>query len=670
MTTLTHPPHSAAETEAPDRRTGSPRWVRPAVLGLLLGTLALYLWDLSASGWANSFYSAAVQAGSESWKAFFFGSSDAANFITVDKPPASLWPMDLSVRIFGLSSWSILAPEALMGTAAVGVLYAAVRRRFGPGAGLIAGAALALTPVAALMFRYNNPEALLTLLMVCAVYCTQRATEQARTKWLLLAGVCVGFGFLTKTFQAFLILPALALVYGVCAPTRLRRRLWQLALALGAIVVSGGWWVAIVELWPASSRPYIGGSQDNSFLSLTFGYNGFGRLTGNETGSMGSTGNSSPTGVFRMFTNEMGGEISWLLPAAVILLVAGLWMTRRGGRADERRSALLLWGGSLLCTLAVFDFMSGIFHAYYTIALAPYIAALVGMGAGLLWQERRSIAVSSVLGGAVAVTAVWSYVLLGRASGDSYTWLRWVVLSAGLIAAAGIVVAGRLSRRLALAAASLAVVASLAGPLAYTLTTVSTAHTGPLPTAGPRAAGMGMGGGGGGGRPGGAGGGGKAPQGQAGTGTGTAPQGQGGTTGSAPGGQPGGGMGGGMGGGGGNSLLNGVTVSSEMTTLLKTDTGSYTWTAATVGSTSAAGFQLASGAPVMAIGGFNGTDPTPTLAQFQQYVAEGKIHYFIDAGGKSNSGTTTTASQITAWVAANYTKTTVGTTTVYDLSGN
>ncbi|WP_329310704.1 ArnT family glycosyltransferase [Streptomyces sp. NBC_01262] len=667
MTTLTLPSRSENEAaQAPAGPPANPRWVRPAVLGLLLGTLGLYLWSLSASGWANSFYSAAVQAGSESWKAFFFGSSDASNFITVDKPPASLWPMELSVRIFGLNSWSMLVPEALMGVAAVYVLFAAVRRRFGAAAGLIAGASLAVTPVAALMFRYNNPEALLTLLMVCAVYCTQRATEQARTKWLLLAGVAIGFGFLTKTFQAFLILPGLALVYGVCAPTRLRRRLWQLAAALGAIVVSGGWWVAIVELWPASSRPYIGGSQDNSFLSLTFGYNGFGRLTGNETGSLGATGNSSATGVFRMFTTEMGGQISWLLPAAVILLVGGLWVTRKGGRADDRRSALLVWGASLLCTLAVFDFMSGIFHAYYTIALAPYIAALVGMGAGLLWEHRRGLAASSVLGGTVAVTAIWSYVLLGRASADSYTWLRWVVLPAGLIAAVGMVLAGRLNRRLALAAASLGIVASLAGPFAYTLTTVGTAHTGALPTAGPSTGGMGMGGGGG--RPGGGTGGGNAPTGQGGQArTGTPPQGNTGTTGNTGTAPTGGG--GGMGGGANiGALLNGVTVSSKMTALLKADADSYTWAAATVGSTTAASYQLASGEPVMAIGGFNGTDPTPTLAAFKKYVAEGKIHYFI-ASGSSSSGTSN-AAKIAAWVAANYTKTTVGSTTVYDLSGS
>ncbi|MEU3574617.1 glycosyltransferase family 39 protein, partial [Kitasatospora sp. NPDC036755] len=252
-------------------RADDPRWVRPALLALLAATAVLYLWGLSASGWANSFYSAAVQAGSQSWKAFFFGSSDAANFITVDKPPAALWPMALAARIFGLSSWSVLAPQALMGAATVGVLYATVRRRFSPLGALLAGAALALTPVAALMFRFNNPDALLVLLLTLAAYGLVRALEAAGTRWLVFTGVMFGLAFLTKTLAAFLVLPAFTAVYLVAAPTGFWRRVRQSLAAGAALVVSGGWWVAIVELMPASARPYIGGSQDNSFLSLTFG---------------------------------------------------------------------------------------------------------------------------------------------------------------------------------------------------------------------------------------------------------------------------------------------------------------------------------------------------------------------------------------------------------------
>ena len=279
--------------------------MRPALIGLLAGTALLYLWALGASGWANSFYSAAAQAGSQSWKAFFFGSSDAANAITVDKPPLSVWAMALPVRVFGLNSWSILVPQALMGVASVGMLYATVRRWFSPAAALIAGAVLALTPVAVLMFRFNNPDALLVLLLTVAAYATVRALERAGTGWLVLAGSAVGFAFLSKMLQALLVVPALALVYLVAAPTPLRRRVWQVLVAGAAIVVSAGWWVAIVELVPASARPYVGGSQHNSVLELIFGYNGFGRLTGNETGSVGGGGPGGGQG------GGMWGETSW-----------------------------------------------------------------------------------------------------------------------------------------------------------------------------------------------------------------------------------------------------------------------------------------------------------------------------------------------------------------------
>lgn len=482
---------------APPERAAGPRWARPALYGLLLAVGLAYLYNLSASGYANSFYSAAVQAGSQSWKALFFGSLDSANAITVDKPPAALWPMALSVRLFGLNSWAILAPQVLMGVATAAVLNTAVRRRFGPVAGLIAVGVFALTPVAALMFRFNNPDALLALLMTVTVWCVLRALEDGRTKWLLWAGAAVGFAFLTKTLQAFLILPPLAVLYAVCAPVPVRKRLGQLALSALMMVVAGGWWVAIVELMPASSRPYVGGSQNNSFLELTFGYNGLGRLNGEETGSVGGGGGGGgrggggwgETGVGRMFNSEVGGQIAWLLPAALILLLAGLWLTRKAARTDSARAAFLAWGGALVMTAAVFSFMAGIFHQYYTVALAPYVAALVAMGAVVLWEERAAWWPRVVLAGAVVATVTWAFVLLGRTP-DYLPWLRWAVLVGGLVAAAGLLVVGRFGGRgLALAVVGLSFAASLAGPAAYTLSTLNSGHQGSIVTAGPSSGG-------------------------------------------------------------------------------------------------------------------------------------------------------------------------------------
>src|SRR6202453_4880587 len=294
-------------------RRSSPGWVRPALIALLLGTAIAYIWDLSASGYANSFYAAAVQAGTKSWKAMFFGSLDSSSFITVDKPPASLWVMEISGRIFGFSSASMLIASVVEGIAAVALLYAAVKRWFGAGAGLLAGLLLAVTPVAALMFRFNNPDALLVMLMVAGAYCLVRAVERGSTRWILAAGTMIGFAFLAKMMQAFLVLPAFTLVYLVAAPTTVRRRLLQVLAAGLAVVVSAGWWVAIVALWPAGSRPMIDGSPDNNIFNLITGYNGFGRIFGASAGGAGGGGgggNFSGTGPLRLFNSLMGGQAS------------------------------------------------------------------------------------------------------------------------------------------------------------------------------------------------------------------------------------------------------------------------------------------------------------------------------------------------------------------------
>jgi 4-amino-4-deoxy-L-arabinose transferase-like glycosyltransferase len=626
---------------------------RPISQGVLLvGTAVLYLWNLSASGWANAFYSAAAQAGGENWTAWFFGSSDAANSITVDKTPAALWITGLSVRIFGLSSWSILVPQALMGVAAVGLLSATVRRVSGHGAGLLAGAVLALTPVATLMFRFNNPDALLVLLLVAAVWATLRGLENGRTRWLVLAGVVIGVGFLAKMLQAFLIVPALTAVWLVASPTTIRRRIRDLLLAGVAIVVSAGWWVLVTELWPVSSRPYIGGSQNNSVLDLVFGYNGFGRLTGDETGSVGGGGGGGgwgQTGITRLFSSEMASEAGWLIPAALILLVGLLWATRRAPRTDRLRAATIAWGGWLLVTGLVFSFMAGIFHSYYLVAIAPATAALVGMGAAELWRRRDLSGARVLQAASVAVTTIWSAVILS-ADASWQPWLRWTVLGVGLVAAATLLGLARLPRLVAIGVATAAVLASLGGTAAYSVATAATAHTGAIPSSGPAGSGMrGFGGGPVGGMRG-------APPAGAPNGTG-----------------PAGGFGGGRGGMGGiGNLLSSPAPGAAVTALLQQDAGSYTWVAAAVGSNSAAGYQLATDAPVMAVGGFNGTDPAPTLEQFQADVADGMIHWFVGGAGSGRGGSDTGGSDATAriadWVQQTFTATTVDGTTLYDLS--
>jgi 4-amino-4-deoxy-L-arabinose transferase-like glycosyltransferase len=630
-----------------------------ALLALLAGTAVLYLWNLSASGYANDFYAAAVQAGTQSWKAWLFGSLDSGNAITVDKPPASLWVMVLSARIFGFSSWSLLVPQALMGVASVALLRAAVRRWAGPAAGLLAGAALALTPVAVLMFRFDNPDALLVLLLVAGAYATVRAIDAASTRastwWLVAAGAAVGFGFLTKMGQALLVVPAFGLAYLVAGPTRLRTRIVQLLGALGSMIVSAGWFIALVELWPADSRPYIGGSTTNSLLELALGYNGLGRLlggSGNGGGGGGFGGGNSgfggEAGILRLFTDELGVEISWLLPAALIALVALVAISWRAPRTHRLRAAALLWGGWTLVTALIFSFMSGTMHPYYTVALAPGIAALIGVGSQALWARRAALVARGTLALMVAATAAWSFTLLASST-EPYAWIRWVVVGLAVPAVAGLLLgAGRL-RRAALVGAVAAVLTGLAGTSAYAVATASVAHTGSIPSVGATTSAMG-GGPGGGARP-------DSAPGM------TSDDAAAGTTGSAAAATDGPpqGLGGGMGGD--------ASTNTELTALLSTTDG--TWSAAVATSQTAASLELATGTAVMSTGGWGGSDSAVTLEQFQAYVASGQISYYIGGGqgGGPGGGSDSTSSQIAEWVAANHTATTVGGQTVYDLQG-
>ncbi|WP_155375474.1 glycosyltransferase family 39 protein [Catellatospora vulcania] len=686
--------HDGAGRTAPWRQ-----WGPPALL--LVATAALYLIGLSRSGWANPYYSAAAQAASADWKAFFFGSLDASNFITVDKTPAALWLMGLSARVFGVNSFALLLPQALCGVAAVGLLYDTVRRWAGQAAGLIAGAVMATTPVAVMMFRFNNPDALLVVMLVLGAWALSRAMERGQTRWLLLAGGAVGFAYLAKMLQAVLVLPAFGLVYLLFGPPKLGRRLWQLAAAAGAMVAAAGWWVLIVELWPADSRPYIGGTQDNSILELTLGYNGVGRLTGEEVGSVGGAGGWGETGWLRLFGTDLGGQSTWLFPAALLLLAAGVYATWRRPRTDRVRAGFLLWGGWLLVTAAVFSFMAGIFHAYYTVALAPAIGALTGAGAVLLWRLREAAWARAVAALVVAGTGWWSYTLLGF-SPDFVPWLRWAVLIGGLalgclMPAATLLPATLRSVWARRAVVSLALAVGLAGPGAYALQTAASAHTGAIPTAGPAVTGGTGGFPGRGGNPGGFGGGpggmrgqnggvapgqtgtapgGSAPDGAAPNGTGQHSAGQnsagqngtgqaGGVTGQAGRGQRPGGTGGrgGMGG-----LLGASTPNAELKQALVADADRYDWVAATVGANNAAGLQLGTGLPVMAIGGFNGSDDAPSLAQFQQWVGQGRIHWFVGGSGFGAGSGSAVSAQIATWVTGHYQASTVGGQTVYDLT--
>ena len=293
---------------------------RPELAGLLVLTALLNLWALDRNGFANEYYSAAVRAMSTSWHAFLYGSFDAAGVMTVDKPPLALWVQALSVKVFGFHSLSLLVPQALMGVASVALVYDLVRRRFGRAGGFVAGLVLALTPISVALARHNNPDALLVLCSVAALWCLVRALEDGRTRWIVLAGVAVGLGFETKMAAALMVVPGIAVAYLWVAPRGRAKAVAQLLGGGAALAVVGGAWPALIALTPAASRPWVSGTSDNSVLSLIFGYNGFGRLGGQAGGPQGPGGGvfGGEAGVWRLLNESIGGQAGWLLGFALV----------------------------------------------------------------------------------------------------------------------------------------------------------------------------------------------------------------------------------------------------------------------------------------------------------------------------------------------------------------
>ncbi|MFJ8535990.1 ArnT family glycosyltransferase [Streptomyces sp. NPDC093591] len=624
-------------TGAPD----DPRWARPALGAILLLATALYAWNLS-SVTGNTFYNAAVYSGTQSWKAFFFGALDAGSFITVDKPPFALWVMGLSARVLGYGTWQLMLPMVAVGVGSVALLYRTVKRDFGVVAATIAALALTLTPITAAITRDTNPDPILVFLMLLGAAALMKAVRTGRLMPLVWSGVAIGFAFNTKMMQAYVVLPVFFLVYLWAANASLGRRIRNLAVGTLALVVSSAWWMVVVDLIPASSRPYIGGSTDNTVWDLVIGYNGFGRIFG-ASSSVGSQGNGASfggdAGLYRMFNEIMGGQISWLIPFALIALVGGLVLRGRAPRTDAKRAALMLWGGWFVLHYLTFALAEGTFHPYYVTAMAPGIAALAGIGAVMLYRafvEGSAVKWGWVLPGAVAASAVWAVVLLQRVSGSGtlYVVAEVVVGVAGAAAVLGLL-AGRFTkrRRLIGIAALAAVVALLAGPAAYSVSAATSASTnGTNPTAGPNTGG-GMGGGQ---RPsGGAPSGSNSSDGQA---MGQPPTGTGSTgdaedAGQSQTGRTAGGMG-------------GTQVSSEMITYLKKNQDGATWLVAVATDQTASSIILESGEPVISMGGWSGTDDAMTLAKLKSLVKAGKLHYIVI----SDSGQGSSNTEISTWV--------------------
>ncbi len=580
--------------------------VRVAISAILGLTGLLTIWALERNGYANTYYAAAAQSAATDWRAMFFGALDAPGWITVDKPPLSIWVMGLSVRTFGLGAWSLLLPQALMGVMTVGILFATVRRWCGSGPGLLAALVMALTPVAVLIFRFDDPDALLTLLLVGGAWALSRGIDTGRTRWLVLAGALVGLGFETKFLQAYLVLPAFALVVLVGGTGGIGRRLGQLLIAAISVLIASGWWVAIVEAIPLAERPYIGGSTTGGPLQLLLGYDGLGRIVGEAAGPGGAFGGvgamfGGAPGILRLLAQPWAGGVGWLLPLATVLGVAG-FMVRlverpAAGRRDPWILGYLLWGGWLTTQVVVLSFMSGIVHSYYAVTLAPAVAALVGMGVVALWRWRRRSALGGLALGVCVVGTVWWATQVLAVAPSFAPWLGPLVLVLGAVG--GLLLC--LPRSVSVGAGPvapmglvLALVAILLGPTAWSVATVGVAQAGGDPVAGPPEASRG-------------------------------------------------GVGGFLRGGLRNAFGTGPFPGADvrqdgLASWLLAHHAGEDWIAAISGAAGAAGLQISSGQPVLAMGGFIGSDPTPTLGQLQELVHTGRLRYVLEQRGPIAGG--------------------------------
>ncbi|SDQ23921.1 ArnT family glycosyltransferase [Actinopolyspora saharensis] len=537
-------------TDTPIASRSGRRWQPWALTGICALAALLYLWGIGDS-WGNTYYSAAVKSMSTGFENFFFGSLDPAGVVTVDKPPMALWAQVLSVKVFGYNQFAVLFPQAVFGVAAVFLLHRAVRRWAGEHAALIAALVLALTPITVVINRDNNPDTLLVLLVVAAAYAVTRACGgQRATSWLLLAAFLVGCGFTTKMLQAWMVLPAFVAAYLIGGRSSWARKAVDLAGAAVVLVVSSFWWVAATALWP-EPKPYIGGSENGSAWDLVFGYNGFGRIFGENRGGGGGPGGGGPggasgapgaaggsggsagsaggagggppgggggagfggePGLLRMFGDTLGGQISWLLPLCGLVLVAGILRLRSGAAVDrDRLAGWVLWSGWLIVVAGTLSYAQGTMHPYYTTMIAPAIGALVGAGIVRFWHWYRETSGKAwwLLPLGVALSVAWALELVAR-NPDWNRWAGYLAVGFGVLALLALLLGRNGRNGIARGGLALGLAAVLTVPAAWSAIgafSSTQAMEGTNPTAGPATGMFGGGGGpGGSGGPGGRGG--------------------------------------------------------------------------------------------------------------------------------------------------------------------
>jgi 4-amino-4-deoxy-L-arabinose transferase-like glycosyltransferase len=596
---------------------------RPELLFLLLLAGVLNLWGLTENGWANDYYSAAVRSMSSNWHAFLYGSFDASGAMTVDKPPLALWVQVAFVKVFGFHSLSLLVPQALMGVATVALVYDLTRRLWGRPAGFVAGLVLATTPIAVAISRHNNPDALLILCCTIALWATVRALQDGRTRWLVIAGVSVGLGFEAKMAAALLVVPGIVAAWLWVAPRGRLAALRQLLAGGAAMVAVGGAWPLLVALTPAADRPWVSGTSDNSILSLIFGYNGLGRLSGQAGGPQAFGGGGpfgGPPGVLRLLDASLGGQAGWMLGFALVAGI-GVLVASRLRRGDERTGWLLAVGGAALTCGVAFSAASGIFHPYYVAQLAPFGAALVGGGVGQMLRggwSARVLAPLAVIGGVATSLAV-----LHNNPGQ-LAWLPPLLVTAGVLAAGALALLGGRHLRTSLA---VGLAALLIAPAAWAAETLGHATNGTFPAGGPTSVAAGGSGGPRGGFAGRRRGGPPAGFGGPSPGAAAPPVGAGAIPGA---GRTARGFGGG-GPGGGDSR----SITSALASVKAHGGGTLAVSSQNGG---AAGAIIKSGANVVAIGGFSGRESQVTTSWLADRVQSGAIRWVLTTGGGGPGG--------------------------------
>jgi 4-amino-4-deoxy-L-arabinose transferase-like glycosyltransferase len=679
-------------------------WHRIVLFAIVALSVVLNFVGLSREGYDNEYYAAAVKSMSESWHNFFFNAFDPGGFVTIDKPPLGFWFQVASVKVFGFNGVALLLPQALAGVLAVALLYHLVARTFGRTSGLIAALALAITPISVVTNRNNTIDSSLVLVVLLGAWAVLKAAETGKLRWLLLSAVLVGLGFNIKMLEAYLVVPAFGLVYLLGTKKSLWRRIANLLLAVVVLLAVSLSWATAVDLTSASARPWVDSTTTNSEIDLAIGYNGLQRLTGNHSVSSGSTqnrqsttaksstsgtttgantratagnggngggnggpggvGENGPTGFLRLLDTQLGSQIGWFLALAVLGFLVAFRQTRPRFRTlDERQRSLLLWGTWLLTTGAFFS-VALFYHTYYLVILAPAVSALAGIGIVALWHEYRRqgsktwwlLPLGILITAGVQVHILASYPAWSR-------WLTPLVVTGCAIAAVCLVffrVRPFVNLRLAMVAAVVAVLALMAPAAAFASYTMQHTQTGAILRAGPTATGSTGGfGGAAGGPPGGSNGSANQPSGGGASSQANAngrfglPNGAGLSTGRAAGT-----FGGGSGGNG---------VSSTLVTYLEKHRGNAKYLVVTTSSNSAAPLIIATGQPVMSLGGFSGSDPILTTAQFASLVKHGAVRYFlINGGGPGGPGG---SNGITSWIQQHSKLITVGGQQLYEYTG-